>query len=148
MEEEICILGPTLLERPRGPLFNRRDARDEDLCMNLLGFLRMYGKTKDTPEAWEDQQCVHGKDSICQGHASYALNKEEKGIFIGCLLSMKVPYGFSTNIKGTINMVEKKFQNLKSHDCHMIMTQLLPVALRGASTRTRSIGHCEAMCIP
>jgi hypothetical protein len=26
---------------------------------------------------------------------------------------------------------EKKFQNPKSHDCHMIMTQLLPVALRG-----------------
>src|SRR4051794_36465976 len=24
-----------------------------------------------------------------------------------------------------------KFQNLKSHDCHVIMTQLLPVALRG-----------------
>jgi hypothetical protein len=28
-------------------------------------------------------------------------------------------------------MPEKKFQNLKSHDCHVIMTQLLPVALRG-----------------
>jgi hypothetical protein len=28
-------------------------------------------------------------------------------------------------------MTEKKFQNLKSHDCHMIMTRLLPVALRG-----------------
>jgi hypothetical protein len=27
-------------------------------------------------------------------------------------------------------MIEKKFQNLKSHDCHVIMTQLLPVALR------------------
>ena len=26
---------------------------------------------------------------------------------------------------------EKKFQNLKSHDCHVIMTQLLPVALSG-----------------
>ena len=28
-------------------------------------------------------------------------------------------------------MAKKMFQNLKSHDCHMIMTQLLPVALRG-----------------
>src|SRR3954466_8846786 len=28
-------------------------------------------------------------------------------------------------------MTEKKFQNLKFHDCHVIMTQLLPVALRG-----------------
>ena len=24
----------------------------KNLCMNLLGFLGMYGKTKDTPEAW------------------------------------------------------------------------------------------------
>ena len=42
-----------------------------------------------------------------------------------------VPSGFSSNIKGIINMAEKKFQSLKSHDCHVLMTQLLPVALRG-----------------
>jgi hypothetical protein len=28
-------------------------------------------------------------------------------------------------------MKDKKFQNLKSHDCHVLMMQLLPVALRG-----------------
>ena len=44
---------------------------------------------------------------------------------------MKVPSGFSSNIKGIINMADKKFLNLKSHDCHVIMTQLLPIALRG-----------------
>ena len=44
---------------------------------------------------------------------------------------MKVPTGFLSNIKGIINMPEKKFQNLKSHDFHVIMMQLLPVALRG-----------------
>ena len=44
---------------------------------------------------------------------------------------MKVPSGFSSNIKGIINMAEKKFQNLKSHDYHVIMTQLLPVLIGG-----------------
>ena len=63
--------------------------------------------------------------------SSYALTKAEKEIFFECLSSIKVPAGFSSNIKGIINMAEKKFQNLKSHDCHVIMTQLLPVALRG-----------------
>jgi hypothetical protein len=48
-----------------------------------------------------------------------------------CLSSIKVPSGFSSNIKRIINVPEKKFVNLKSHDCHVIMTQLLPVALRG-----------------
>jgi hypothetical protein len=28
-------------------------------------------------------------------------------------------------------MAEKKFQKLKSHDCHVLMMQLLPIALRG-----------------
>jgi hypothetical protein len=44
---------------------------------------------------------------------------------------MKVPSGYSSNIKGMINMIDKKFTNLKAYDCHMLMTQLLPVVLRG-----------------
>jgi hypothetical protein len=83
-----------------------------------------------------------------QGPASYALIKEEKEIFFECLSSIKVPSGFSSNIKGIINMAEKKFQNLKSHDCHVLMTQLLPVALRGILPKKCSSTDCEAMCIP
>jgi hypothetical protein len=48
-----------------------------------------------------------------------------------CISSIKVPSGFFSNIKGIINVPKKKFLNLKSHDCHAIMTQLLRVALRG-----------------
>ena len=48
-----------------------------------------------------------------------------------CLNSIKVPSSFSLNVKGIINVAEKKFLNLKSHDCHVLMTQLLPVVLRG-----------------
>jgi hypothetical protein len=44
---------------------------------------------------------------------------------------MKVPSGYSSNIKEIISMKNKKFTNLKAHDCHMLMTQLLPVVLRG-----------------
>ncbi len=34
----------------------------KNLCVTLLGFLGVYGKTTDTPEAQEDQQRMHGKD--------------------------------------------------------------------------------------
>ena len=47
-----------------------------------------------------------------------------------CLSSIKVPSGYSSNIKGILNLAEKKFTNLKSHDCHVLMTELLPVVLR------------------
>ncbi|XP_073365533.1 uncharacterized protein [Aegilops tauschii subsp. strangulata] len=107
----------------------------KNICVNLLSFLGVYGKTNDTKEARQDQQLLKDPDDRhpewFQGRASYALTKEEKVIFFECLSSMKVPSGFSSNIKGIINMAEKKFQNLKSHDCHVIMTQLLPIALRG-----------------
>ena len=107
----------------------------KNICVNLLSFLGVYGKTNDTKEARQDQQRLKDPDDRhpewFQGRASYALTKEEKVIFFECLSSMKVPSGFSSNIKGIINMAEKKFQNLKSHDCHVIMTQLLPIALRG-----------------
>ena len=48
-----------------------------------------------------------------------------------CLSSIKVPSGYSSNIKGILNLAEKKFTNLKSHDCHVFMTELLLLALRG-----------------
>jgi hypothetical protein len=107
----------------------------KNLCVNILGFLGLYGKSKDTREAREDQQRHKGREGMhpdqFEGPASYALTKQEKEIFFEVLFSIKVPSGFSSNIKGIVNMKEKKFQNLKSHDCHVLMTQLLPVALRG-----------------
>ena len=62
---------------------------------------------------------------------SYTLNKEKKESLFDCLNNIKVPSGYSSNMQGRINMKEKKFTNLKSHDCHVLMTQLLSVALRG-----------------
>jgi hypothetical protein len=47
-----------------------------------------------------------------------------------CLNNVKVPSGYSSNIKGMIIMKDKKFTILKAHDCHMLMTQLLIIALR------------------
>ena len=113
----------------------------KNLCVNLLGFMGVYGKPKDTFEARQDLRCLRERDNLhpektddgrhylCP--ASYTLSKEEKEIMFECLNNIKVPSGFSSNIKGIINVPEKKFYNLKSHDCHVLMTQLLPVALRG-----------------
>ena len=54
---------------------------------------------------------MHEKDGMHpkqydEGPASYALTKEEKEIFFVCLISMKVSSGFSSNIKGIINILE------------------------------------------
>ena len=36
----------------------------KNLCVNLLNFLGVYGKTKDTPDARQDQQRIHERDNL------------------------------------------------------------------------------------
>nr|AAX96489.1 transposon protein, putative, CACTA, En/Spm sub-class [Oryza sativa Japonica Group]ABA91696.1 transposon protein, putative, CACTA, En/Spm sub-class [Oryza sativa Japonica Group] len=113
----------------------------KNLCVNLLGFLGVYGKSKDTLEARNDLKHMEQrgdlhpepkeKGSHYLSPASYTLSKAEKESMFECLESIKVPSGYSTNIKRIISTKEKKFTNLKSHDCHVLMTQLLPVVIRG-----------------
>ena len=81
----------------------------KNLCVNLLGFLGVYGKTKDTPEAREDQQLMKDPgnkhmDKGCTYLSNYALTKSEKENFFECLRSIKVPSGYSSNIKGIIKV--------------------------------------------
>nr|CAD40286.2 OSJNBb0062H02.9 [Oryza sativa Japonica Group]CAH66338.1 OSIGBa0097I24.6 [Oryza sativa] len=101
----------------------------------------VYGKSKHTLEARNDLKHIEQrgdlhpepkeKGSHYLSPASYTLSKAEKESMFQCLESIKVPSGYSTNIKRIISMKEKKFTNLKSHDCHVLMIQLLPVIIRG-----------------
>jgi hypothetical protein len=72
--------------------------------------------------------------------ASYTIRNEEKESMFDCFNGTKVPSGYSSKIQGRINMKEKKFTNLKSHDYHVLMTQLLSIALRGILTGECNIG--------
>jgi hypothetical protein len=49
---------------------------------------------------------------------------------------LKVPLGNSSNFKRLVSVKDMKmnFNLMKSHDCHVLMTVLLPIALRGIKT--------------
>ena len=55
----------------------------------------------------------------------------------------KVPSGYSSNFKRLVSVKDMKtnFHLMKSHDCHVLMTALLPVALIGIKT----VQVCEAI---
>ena len=59
--------------------------------------------------------------------------EEEKRALISFFNELKVPTGYCANPKRLVNMRELKFNYgpMKAHDCRVIMTQLLPVALCG-----------------
>ena len=59
------------------------------------------------------------------------MSKEEKQHFCKVLYDIKVPDGYSSNISRCVNVAQAKITGLKSHDCHILMQQLMPVALRG-----------------
>jgi hypothetical protein len=52
------------------------------------------------------------------------------------LHDLKLPSGYSSNFNRLVSVKDMKmnFNLMKSHDCHVLMTALLPVALRGIKT--------------
>ena len=44
---------------------------------------------------------------------------------------MKVASGYSGLIRRYLDSKKQRFSNMKSHDCHVMMTQLFPIAVRG-----------------
>lgn len=63
--------------------------------------------------------------------AIYTLSKDQQRSTCEFIKSVRVPDGYSSNISGCVNVDEPKITGLKSHDCHVLMQVLLPLALRG-----------------
>ena len=63
--------------------------------------------------------------------AVYTLSKPDKKLLCQRLFDLKLPYGYSSNIRYCVDVKKQKLIGLKSHDCHVIMQQLLAIAIRG-----------------
>ncbi|XP_039119143.1 uncharacterized protein LOC120255377 [Dioscorea cayenensis subsp. rotundata] len=61
--------------------------------------------------------------------------KGEKDVFCQVLKDIKVPDGYSSNISRCVNQKERKLHSLKSHDHHILLHDLLPIALRLSSSK-------------
>ncbi|KAL6199643.1 hypothetical protein ACLB2K_029426 [Fragaria x ananassa] len=113
---------------------------EKNCCDSLIGtLLNIPGKTKDGVAARLDMVAmgirtelkpdVSGKRTKLP-LASWNCKLDEKKIVCGSFFGMKVPTGFSSNIRNLVSMEDLKLSKLKSHDCHVVMQVLLPVALR------------------
>ena len=59
----------------------------------------------------------------------HTLSRNEKTSFCQCLRRVKLPQGYSSNIKSLVQVKDLKLVSLKSHDCHILMQQFLVVAI-------------------
>ncbi|XP_021846453.2 uncharacterized protein [Spinacia oleracea] len=88
------------------------------------------------PHLWPQSHPSRVNDSLPP--ATYTMSKEEKERFLKVLQNLKVPDGYGSNLQRCVNLKQRKLINLKSHDNHMLMQDILPVALR-ASNATKVI---------
>jgi len=115
---------------------------EKNVVDNILGtLLDMSGKTKDNLEARQDlrkmklRQELHpftaenGKTLFPA--ACFTMTKKEKTDFLQVLHDVRVPDGYSSNVSRCVKLKECTIGGLKSHDNHIIMQQIMPIALRG-----------------
>ncbi|GLT84287.1 hypothetical protein SLE2022_025270 [Rubroshorea leprosula] len=69
--------------------------------------------------------------SLCKPNASYALDTNKKRCLCTWLKNVRFPDGFASNIARCVNLAELRLVGLKSHDCHIFMQCLIPIAFRG-----------------
>lgn len=114
---------------------------EKNVCDSIIStLLDLNGKSKDHLNARLDlkdlgiKKALHPveKDGIIRlPAASYTLSRSEKKIFCQRLFDLKLPDGYSSNISNCVVVEECKLMGLKSHDFHVLMQQLLVVAIRG-----------------
>ena len=108
----------------------------ENILKTIIGY-----KEKDSVRVRRDMQREgiqphlwmvrdpHNPSRMLKPAANYVLTPEEFNIFCCRLENLKVPTGNCSEIGQHIR--NRKFGALKSHDYHILMQTLIPLALRG-----------------
>ncbi|KAL6276900.1 hypothetical protein ACE6H2_020501 [Prunus campanulata] len=113
---------------------------EKNVCDSIIGtLLEIPGKNKDGIAARLDLlnmgvkidlQPEYGERRTRLPPGPWNLSRAEKRAVCNSFYGMKVPEGYSSNIKNLVSLKDSRLLGLKSHDCHTLMQQLLPVAIR------------------
>ncbi|KAG8485220.1 hypothetical protein CXB51_021250 [Gossypium anomalum] len=114
---------------------------EKNVCENIIGaILNADGKLKDNFQSRLDlvdmriQRDLHpqvvpnGKYRLPP--SIFSMSKEEKEVFCMVLKDIKVLDAYASNICRCVSLKDRRLYSLKSHDYHILMQDLLPVALR------------------
>lgn len=93
------------------------------------------GKSKDNLNARKDLQELWHDGNERYHPACFTMTNNEKDTFLSILKNVKFPDGFCSNISRCVDLNQRKMVGLKSHDCHILMGQLLSIAIRNVLPR-------------
>ncbi|XP_050222376.1 uncharacterized protein LOC126672469 [Mercurialis annua] len=96
-----------------------------------------YGKTKDHAKSREELNDICDRPELAKDpitgrfpKALYALDKDGKKALLEWIKLIRFPDGYASNLSRCVDTVGLKMHGMKSHDCHIFMQRLLPIALR------------------
>ncbi|KAL9672133.1 hypothetical protein QQ045_028381 [Rhodiola kirilowii] len=116
---------------------------EKNVFDNITGtILGLEGKTKDDIKARKglEQQGVwrklwykpsgstSRKETVTK--APYTVTPNEKVEILELIKDAKYPSGYARSLRNKINLDDKKFIGLKTHDCHVMLQRLVPVFIR------------------
>ncbi|WVZ50949.1 hypothetical protein U9M48_002152 [Paspalum notatum var. saurae] len=113
---------------------------EKNVCENFINTLLDDAKSKDNLQARLDlvelgirhdlhpKLLENGRYDIPK--APFVMSREKKEILCSTIQNIKTPVGYASNISRCVDMKAFKLTGLKSHDCHILIEHLLPIALR------------------
>ena len=112
---------------------------EKNVCDSVIStLLNIPGKTKDGISSRRDLVHMGIRTELAPKEngnrtylppCSFTLTREEKKKFFQTFFDIKVPDGYAANIRSYVSLEELKVFGLKSHDYHVLMQHLLPVAI-------------------
>ena len=114
---------------------------EKNVCDNFVNtVLGVTGKSKDNANSRRDLEILKirtdlypvpiGENLFDLPPSSYSMSPELKRLFCLVLKGAMFPHGYASDIRKNVQVKEKKIIGLKSHDCHVLLQQLFPLAVR------------------
>jgi len=97
------------------------------------------GKTKDNIKARLDialycnrknMELVYDESRVAKPRTSFVLEKNTQLLVYKWLKSLCFPNGHASNLSRLVNIEDCRLYGMKSHDCHVFMQTLIPLAFR------------------
>ncbi|KAL0325330.1 UNVERIFIED_CONTAM: hypothetical protein Sradi_5102300 [Sesamum radiatum] len=96
------------------------------------------GKSKDNLNARKDLAIICNRPELqvderrlnVMPKAVYTLTKDQKRKVCEWVKCLRFPDGYASNLSRCVDMMELRLHGMKSHDCHIFMQKLIPVAFR------------------
>ena len=95
------------------------------------------GRSKDNASSREDLRIFCHRPELERDATSgkypkacFMLSKQQKAVLLEWVRQLRFPDGYVSNMARCVDMSNHRLFGMKSHDCHVFMQRLLPIAFR------------------